>query len=259
MHVHDLMSLTGKVAMVTGGGRGLGAQMALALAEAGASVLLCSRKLDACAAVAADLNRQGYTALSRALDVTDPDQVECVVAEVTDQMGDIAILVNNAGASWGAPAESMPLDRWQMVMNTNVTGTFLMSQAVGRRMIARGTGGKIINIASVAGLRGSSAAVLDATGYAASKGAVIAYTRDLAAKWAAHNIYVNAIAPGWFPSAMTRAVLERSGDAIISRTPLRRFGGPDDLKGVVVLLASAASNYITGQVIAVDGGMTAIL
>ncbi|TMI78172.1 MAG: SDR family oxidoreductase, partial [Bacillati bacterium ANGP1] len=169
----------------------------------------------------------------------------------------VDILVNNAGATWGAQVLDMPVDAWRKVMDTNVTGTFLMIQAVGRAMIDAGRGGKIVNIASVAGLIGADAGVLDAIGYSASKGAVIALTRDLAVKWARHGITVNALAPGFFPTKMTRWLIDHRGEAILDTIPLGRLGGDDDLKGAAVFLASRASDFMTGQVLVVDGGQTA--
>jgi gluconate 5-dehydrogenase len=166
------------------------------------------------------------------------------------------VLVNNAGVVWGSPAEDMPLEGWQKVVDVNLTGVFLFSQAAGRRMIAAG-GGAIVNIASVAGLHGAPAEVADTVVYHATKGGVISFTRDLAWKWARHGIRVNAIAPGWFPSGMANFVLDRVGDDLLDRVPLGRFGGPDDLKGAVVFLASPASAYVTGHTLVVDGGQSA--
>ena len=158
---------------------------------------------------------------------------------------------------WAAPAEETPLHGWQKVIDVNLTGLFLMTQAVARRMIAQGGGGAIVNIASVAGLRGSPPGTLDAVAYSASKGGVIALTRDLAWKWAAHGIRVNAIAPGWFPSDMSKVLLDRIGDQLLTQIPLGRFGGPEDLKGAVAFLASPASAFVTGQTLVVDGGQSA--
>ena len=257
MHVRDLFDLTGKVAIVTGGSRGLGFQMAEALGEAGASLALTARKTGELDAAAARLRDRGIRALAAACDVARAEEVEASVARTLGEYGRVDILINNAGATWGAPVLEMPLDAWHKVLETNVTGTMLMSRAVGRRMIDTGRGGKIINIASVAGLAGTDAEVLDAIGYSASKGAVIAFTRDLAVKWARHRITVNAIAPGFFPSRMTQWLIEHRGEAILSTIPMGRLGGEDDLKGAAVFLASAASDFVTGQVLVVDGGATA--
>ncbi|CAM3972793.1 SDR family oxidoreductase [Alicyclobacillus pomorum] len=256
MDVFDLFRLNGKVALITGGGRGLGEQIARAYVEAGAKVVLCSRRVENCEKVKEELIAMGGEAVALPLDLTKPDSVNEVVEKILNHFGQIDILVNNSGASWGAPAFEMPYEAWMKVIQTNLTGTFLMSQAVGRHMKEHG-GGKIINIASVAGLRGTPPEVLDAVGYNASKGGVITLTRDLAVKWARYNIYVNAIAPGFFPTKMTKDVLAKGGDQITSNTPLRRVGGDRDLQGAALYFASAASDFVTGQILAVDGGSVA--
>ncbi|WP_226641764.1 SDR family oxidoreductase [Mesobacillus subterraneus] len=253
MHVSELFSLKGKVAIVTGGGRGLGEQIAIGFAEAGANVVVCSRRVEACEEVSEKLKGIGVESMALKCDITNPEDVKSVVEQTVEKFGRIDILVNNSGASWGAPAEEMPLEAWQKVLNVNVTGTFLMSQAAGKVMLEQGSG-KIINIASVAGLKGSNPKVMDAIGYNASKGAVITFTKDLAAKWGPRGIYVNAIAPGFFPTKMSKGLLEKGGQAILEGTPLRKFGSDTDLKGVAVFLAAAASDYITGDVVVVDGG-----
>jgi NAD(P)-dependent dehydrogenase (short-subunit alcohol dehydrogenase family) len=257
VHVRELFDLTGAVALVTGGARGLGRQMATALGEAGAALVLVGRTSRPLDETAAQLRDHGMEVMPCVCDVTRPHEVETAVARALERFGRIDILVNNAGTAWGAPAVEMPAEAWHSVLETNVTGTFLMTQCVGRAMIARGRGGKIINIASIAGVKGVDPAVLDAVGYSASKGAVIALTRDLAVKWARHGIAVNAIAPGFFPSQMTRWVIEHRGEELLRTIPLGRLGGEDDLKGAVVFLAGRASDFVTGQVLAVDGGATA--
>ncbi len=257
MSIFDLFRLDGKTAIVTGGGRGLGEWMAQALAEAGASVVLCSRKLEACEAVRQGIEAAGGRAIALACDVTNPDDVRRVVEAALGTYGGVDILVNNSGATWGAPAEEMPLEKFTAVLDVNVTGTFLMSQAVGRAMIARGQGGKIINIASVAGLVGGHPDYIHTVGYNASQGAVVNMTRDLATSWARHNITVNAIAPGWFPTRMSKALMERFPEQMLAPIPLKRFGTPEDIKGVALFLAAPASSYITGQIVVVDGGATA--
>jgi gluconate 5-dehydrogenase len=256
VNARDLFDLTGKNAIVTGGGSGIGRDMAQALAEAGANLVLCARKLERCEQAAQELRALGVTTLGLRCDVRDPQQVQGVVDRTTEQLGRIDILVNNAGTAWGAAPEEVPLEGWQKVIDVNLTGVFLVAQAVGRTMIADGRGGKIVNIASVAGLGGAPAEVTNAIPYHASKGGVIAFTRDLACKWARHRINVNAIAPGWFPSDMSRLVLERNPQ-VVERVPLRRLGGPDDLKGAILYLASAASDYVTGHTLVVDGGQSA--
>ncbi|MGH9104979.1 MAG: SDR family oxidoreductase [Acidimicrobiales bacterium] len=256
MRVHELFDLSGKVAVVTGGGSGIGRQMADALAELGADVVVCARKLERCEQACAELARLGVRALALRCDLRQPGDAQAVVDRTLAELGRLDILVNDAGTSWGAPAEETPLGGWQKVIDVNLTGLFLMSQAAGRQMIAQGSG-SIVNIASVAGLRGSPAGTLDAVAYSASKGGVISLTRDLAWKWARQGIRVNAIAPGWFPTDMSRAPLERAGGSLLSRIPLGRFGGPDDLKGAVAFLASPAGAYVTGHILVVDGGQSA--
>ncbi|AXN40317.1 SDR family oxidoreductase [Peribacillus butanolivorans] len=257
MKATDLFDLTGKTAIITGGGRGLGEQIATGFAEAGANVVLCSRKKEACDEVASHIEKLGVRALSIKCDITNPVDVQEVVNVAYRAFGSIDILVNNSGASWGAPAVDMPLEAWQKVMNVNVTGTFIMSQTVGRIMIEQGYG-KIINIASVAGLGGTDPRVLDTVGYNTSKGAVITLTKDLAVKWGQHNINVNAIAPGFFPTKMTKGVLEKGKNPILESTPLKRLGSDDDLKGAAIFLASKASDYVTGNILIVDGGSHAM-
>ncbi len=255
MRTQELFDLTGKVAIVTGGGTGIGRQMAEGLAEMGAHLVLCSRKVERCEEIAAELSQLGVTAIGLRCDVTSPDEVTAMVEKTRAEFGRIDILVNNSGRTWAAPAEKLSLADWQKVIDANVTGTFLCSQAVGRVMIEQG-GGKIINITSIAGLVGSPPELVDAIGYNTSKGAIIAFTRDLACKWARYNIHVNAIAPGWFRTHMSEWLLDHRGEALLPLIPLQRIGGPDELKGAVVYLASKASNYMTGQVLVVDGGMT---
>lgn len=257
MHVKELFDLKGKVAIVTGGGRGLGKQIAEGFAEAGANVVVCSRRVEACEQVSERLKKLGIDAIALKCDVSSPEDVKQVVEQTMTKFGRIDILVNNSGASWGAPVEEMPLEAWQKVINTNVTGTFLMSQAVGKVMLEQ-QAGKIINIASVAGLKGSNPKYMDAIGYNSSKGAVITFTKDLAVKWGPKGIYVNAIAPGFFPTKMSMALIEQGRDAILEGTPLRKFGSDDDLKGVALFLASNASDFITGEVVVVDGGANAM-
>ena len=257
MHIKDLFDLTGKTAIITGGGRGLGEQMAEGLAEAGANIVLCSRKKEVCQQVADRLATMGVKTLALACDISQPEDIKNVVHQTIETFGRIDILINNSGATWGAPVEEMPLEAWQKVMNINVTGTFLMSQEAGKQMIKQ-KAGKIINIASIAGLGGTDPQYMDTIGYNTSKGAVITFTKDLAVKWGQHNIQVNAIAPGFFPTKMSGAIMEQGKDYFLSQTPLKRFGSEADLKGASVFLASAASNYITGDILAVDGGVHAM-
>jgi len=256
VHVRELFDLAGKTAIVTGGGSGLGRQMAHALADCGADLVLCARKVERCEETAAELAPSGVRVLALACDVRDPAQVQSVVDRTVAELGAVDVLVNNAGTSWGASPEETPLDGWQKVIDVNVTGAFLFAQAAGRVMIERGHG-KVINVASIAAFRGAPQEAMNAIAYNTSKGALVSFTRDLAVKWARYGINVNAIAPGWFPSDMSQQVLERSGDALRARIPLGRYGGADDLKGAVVFLASAASDYVTGVTLPVDGGQLA--
>jgi NAD(P)-dependent dehydrogenase (short-subunit alcohol dehydrogenase family) len=254
-NARDLFNLAGRVAIVTGGSIGLGRQIAEGLAEMGAHLVLCARKKERCQQAAEELQQLGVRTLALGCDVKNPADVQAVVDAAFSQFGRIDVLVNNAGISWGAPVEEMSLEDWNKVIETNLTGTFLCAQAVGKVMIKRGRG-KIINIASVAGL-GGAPLTLPAIGYHASKGGVISFTKDLACKWAMHNIQVNAIAPGWFPTHMSNKVLDHNRDFFLSQIPLRRFGNEHDLKGSAVFLASDASDYVTGHVLVVDGGQSA--
>jgi NAD(P)-dependent dehydrogenase (short-subunit alcohol dehydrogenase family) len=255
MNVKQLFDLTGRVAIITGGSIGLGRQMAEGLAEMGANLVLCARKKERCQQAAEDLQKLGAKTLALACDVKNPADIHEVVDATMAQFGRIDILINNAGTSWGAPVEEMRLEHWNKVIETNLTGTFLFSQAVGKIMIGQRRG-KIINIASVAGLRGASPE-FQAIGYHASKGGVIIFTKDLACKWGMHNIQVNSIAPGWFPTNMSQVLIERNRDTFLKTIPLRRFGNDHDLKGAAVFLASDASDFVTGHVLVVDGGQSA--
>ncbi|MEK3805018.1 SDR family oxidoreductase [Bacillus sp. FSL H8-0547] len=258
MHIKELFDLKDKVAIITGGGRGLGAQMAEGFAQAGASLVLCSRKAAACEDTAQKLSREyGVKAIALGCDVTNQDDVKNVVQTAVDTFGKIDILVNNSGATWGAPVQDLPLDAWNKVMNVNVTGTFLMSQEAGRHMIQQKSG-KIINIASVAGLGGTDPRYMDTIAYNTSKGAVITFTKDLAVKWGQYNINVNAIAPGFFPTKMSQVIIENGKDHFLNMTPLKRFGTDQDLKGAALFLAAKASDFMTGDVLVIDGGTHAM-
>ncbi|HUO73896.1 MAG TPA: SDR family oxidoreductase [Solirubrobacteraceae bacterium] len=257
MTLSDLFDLSGRAAIVTGGGAGLGRVFADALAEAGANVVVCGRKAERCEQVAAEIaNAHGVTAIGMRCDVRSTAEIEAVVERALTELGAIDVLVNNAGTSWGAPAEDYPLEGWQKVIDVNLTGLFQFTQLAGRTMIAQGRG-KIVNIASVAAFGGAPPELMDAVAYNASKGGVVAFTRDLAVKWARHGITVNAIAPGWFPTDMSQQLLERSGDVFLEKIPLGRFGTPDDLRGLIVFLAGPASDFVTGQTVIVDGGQSA--
>ena len=252
-----LFDLSGKVAIVTGGATGLGLQFATGLAEAGASIVLCARDGARCARAAEELAGLGVRTLGLACDVRSEADIDAVVDKALAELGRIDVLINNAGTARSGWPQQLELDDWQAVVDVNLTGVFLFCRAVGRAMIEAGRGGKIVNVASVAGLRGAPAALMNSVAYQASKGGVVILTQDLACKWARHGITVNTIAPGWFPTEMTEQHIERRGDALLERIPLGRFGGSDDLKGAVVFLASRASDYVTGQTLAVDGGQTA--
>ena len=256
MKPSELFDLSGRVAIVTGGASGIGRQMAQGLAEMGADLVLCARHADRCEQAAEELRELGVRALGLRCDVRDQNEIEAVVERARAELGRIDILVNNAGTAWGAWPEETPLEGWQKVVDVNLTGVFLFSQAAGRVMIEQ-KGGKIVNIASILALGGAPPEIMNSVAYSATKGGVVAFTRDLATKWARHAINVNAIAPGWFPSELSNAVLDQHAEALYDSIPLRRFGGPDDLKGAVVFLASQASDYVTGQTLVVDGGQSA--
>ena len=254
--VHELFDLTGRVSVITGGSTGLGLQMARALAEAGSHLVICSRNAQRCEQAAVELRVLGVEVLAAACDASKEGEVERLKEEVMGRFGRVDVLVNNAGRSWFAPPEDTPLERWQHVIDLNVTGTFLCSQIFGREMI-KARRGKIINIASVSGLRGKDPAVHDSIAYNTTKGAVVNMTRDLAVKWARHNILVNAIAPGFFLASRNQGRFEERKEHILGEIPLGRPGGADDLKGAALYLASDASNFVTGIVLSVDGGATA--
>jgi gluconate 5-dehydrogenase len=255
VRVHELFDLKGKVGVVTGGATGIGRQMADALADCGADLVLCARQADRCIEAAHELHdAYGVRAVGLGCDVRDPAQVATVVERTVGELGRIDLLVNNAGTTWGAAAIDVPLAGWQKVIDVNLTGAWLFAQLVGRVLIEQGDGGKIINIASIAAFRGGEPGVMDAVPYNASKGGLVSLTIDLAVKWARHGIQVNAIAPGMFPSEMTQFVREQSGAVLLERIPAGRFGGEDDLKGAIAFLASRASDFVTGHTLAVDGG-----
>ena len=258
MRIRELFDLHGRVAIVTGGATGLGRQLAEALADCGADLVLCARRAERCEEAAANIaSTYGVRALGLRCNVADPAEVEAVVERSVGELGRLDILVNNAGTSWGAAPEEVPLSGWRKVLDVNLTGTFLFSQAVGRVLIDQRQGGTIVNVTSITAYRGEPPEVMNALPYNASKGGVVSLTIDLAVKWAPHGIRVNALAPGWFPSGMAEHVLEEAGEQLLRGIPLGRFGGPDDLKGAIAFLASRASGFVTGTTLVVDGGQLA--
>jgi gluconate 5-dehydrogenase len=258
MKVAQLFDLSGKVALITGGSRGLGLQFAEALGEMGAKVVITARKAGELEEARSHLKGQGIDALTVVNDLQNTDAVRPMVEQVLKSNKQIDILVNNAGAAWGAPAEDHPLDAWYKVLNLNLTAVFLMSQAVAKLSMIPRKYGRIINLASIAGLVGTDPRMMPTIAYNASKGGVVNFTRSLAVEWAHHGITVNAIAPGVFPSKMSQGMIDKAEQIIMDMTPMKRLGTEDDLKGLAVLLASDASAYITGQIVAVDGGLVSM-
>lgn len=254
--VQELFSLRDRVAIVTGASRGLGKEAAEALAEAGAKVVLAARREEWLAPAAEEFRKRGFDCLPVRCDIAEEGRADELAATAIEHYGRVDILVNNAGVSWGAPYEEMPIDAWHKVLDTNVIGTHMMTRAVLPQMKKQGYG-KIVNVASVVALVGVSKKILEAASYTASKGAIVALTREVAIQYAVHGVRVNAVAPGFFPTRLSAGVIERSEALIVRDTPLGRVGVPGELKGAILFLAAPASDYITGQVLAVDGGMSA--
>jgi NAD(P)-dependent dehydrogenase (short-subunit alcohol dehydrogenase family) len=256
--IQQLFDLKGQTALVTGGSRGLGLQMAHALGEAGAKVIVSSRKAEDLMQAVAELKAAGIDADWIAADCGKETDIRALAEESIKRMGHIDILVNNAGAAWGAPAEDHPVEAWDKVMNLNIRGYFILSQHVAKLSMIPRKSGRIINIASIAGLNGNPVG-MQTIAYNTSKGAVVNFTRTLGAEWGAHNITVNAICPGFFPSKMTMGTLKALGEEkLIGGAPLKRLGDDEDLKGLTLLYASAAGKHITGQWMAVDGGVSVV-
>ena len=256
--IQQLFDLTGKTALVTGGSRGLGLQLAQALGEAGARIMLSSRKAGDLEVAVADLQAAGIDARWVAADCAKEAEIHRLAEETLQRMGEVDILVNNAGAAWGAPAEDHPIEAWDKVMNLNIRGYFLLSQVIGKKSMIPRKSGRIINVASIAGL-GGNPPEMTTIAYNTSKGAVINFTRALAAEWGKYGINVNAICPGFFPSRMTAGTLQAWGvDKLKSHAPLGRLGDDEDLKGLCALYASDAGKHITGQWLAVDGGVSCV-
>jgi NAD(P)-dependent dehydrogenase (short-subunit alcohol dehydrogenase family) len=253
MHVAKLFDLSGKVAIVTGGSRGLGLEIAEGLAEAGAAVTITGRRRQWLDPAEAGLRERGAQTLAVEGDVAEAEDIRRTVDGTLERFGGIDILVNNAGLSWGAPSLQYPREKWELTLTVNLTGVWLMSQAVAPHLIARG-GGAIVNVSSLTGQVGLDPELQDTVAYNASKGGVDALTRDLAVKWARHGIRVNAVAPGYFPTRMTEHLVKTVEDRMIALSPLDRIGHPGEVKGAVVFLASPAASFITGQVLNIDGG-----
>ena len=256
-NVLDLFDLTGKTALITGGSRGLGAEIAEGLAEAGAKIFILARREKWLTPQLEEFRERGFQCDGTLCDVTDPEQVEAAIEKAEAALGPVDILINNAGVTWGAKAEEMPLDKWKLVVDVNLTGTWLFSQAVGKRWIERSVPGTIVNVSSIAGIRGGVGDNLSLAGYAASKAGVLGLTRELAGRWGSRGIRINSIAPGFFPSRMSAGLIEQVKDKYEAATPLRRIGRTGELKASVLFFASDASSYITGQTLAIDGGQTA--
>ena len=254
MGVKTLLDLSGRVALVTGGSRGLGLQIAEALGEMGAKLAITARKKDELDSAVTHLQKQRIECFSYVCDIGKREAIAPAAAAILKKFGKVDILVNNAGATWGAPAEEHPLEAWDKLVAVNLSGAFVLTQIIARESMIPAKWGRVINIASVAGLMGQDPRFAPTAAYTATKHGLVGLTRQLAAEWGVHGITVNAICPGFFPSKMTRATLDKISNAIIELTPTRRLGGEEDLKGLAVLLASEASRHITGQAIAVDGG-----
>ncbi|HZH46886.1 MAG TPA: SDR family oxidoreductase [Roseococcus sp.] len=257
---HDnLFDLSGKTALVTGGSRGLGLQMAEALGSQGAKLMLSARKADELQQAQAHLQGLGYEAHVFAADASKEADIVALADAALERLGRVDILINNAGASWGAPAEDYPVEAWDKVFNLNIRGLFLLTQQIGRRSMIPRRYGRIVNIASIAGLRGNPPGAMNTIAYNSSKGALVNFTRALAGEWGRHAITVNALAPGFFPSKMSNVLIKTLGEeALIGNSPLQRLGDDEDLKGATLLFASDAGKHITGQVLAVDGGYSAV-
>ncbi|ABB32458.1 oxidoreductase, short-chain dehydrogenase/reductase family [Geobacter metallireducens GS-15] len=257
MHVSELFSLKGKTAIITGGSRGLGLMMAEGFAEAGASLVLCSRNLEQCEDAAANIRKLGVECDALRCDIGEQDEVKAVVAHTMNRFGKIDILVNNAGISWGGELQDTPLKKWDQLYSTNVRGNYFFTTEVVSPMIAGG-GGNIINIVSIGGVRSTDPKVVTFPAYASTKGAIIALTKHLSRNWAKHNIRVNAIAPGIFPTEISKTLMVGPQKAVMeAAVPLGRLGEKDDFKGAALFLAADASRYVTGSVLWVDGGMLA--
>ena len=256
--IKELFDLSGQVAVVSGGATGIGRQMATALAEAGANLVIASRKQEVLAEAAAAMEKElGGKVLPIRCDITKSEEIDGLFEKVMKEFGRLDILINNSGATWGAPTLEFPLKGWQKVIDTNVTGVWLMCQKAGQIM-SKQRYGRIINIGSIASFVGAKAEVMDAISYQTSKAAIAGLTKDLAVKWAHYNITVNALAPGWFPSKLSSYTLEHHEKDLLQFIPMGRFGGDDELKAAALFLASPGASYVTGVILSVDGGWVAM-
>ncbi len=246
---------SGKVVLITGGSRGLGKAMAEGLGQAGAKVAIVARREKWLREAESELSEQGIPTIAESCDILDEEGMREVVDRIAREWGEVDVLVNNAGITWGAPALEMPMEKWRDVLEVNLTGTFIVTRIVGERMVERGSG-SIINISSVGGLRGLDSTIQNAIGYNTSKGGLISFTRDLATKWAPEGVRVNALVPGMFPTRMTEWMEGEAEEAFLDETPMGRPAELDELKGPAIFLASDASSYVTGQILPVDGGTT---
>jgi NAD(P)-dependent dehydrogenase (short-subunit alcohol dehydrogenase family) len=257
-NVHQLLDLKGQVAIVTGGAAGIGLQMSYALGEAGANLVLASRNIERCAEVAQKLRSElKIEVLPVQCDVAKEEDVDELFKDAMKKFSRVDILVNNSGATWGAPSLEFPITGWKKVMDTNVTGLWMTCQRAGKIM-AHQNYGRIINLASIVSYLGTMPEHMDSVVYTTSKAAVAGLTKDLAVKWARYNITVNAIAPGWFPSKMTKWSIKEKGEAIKKFIPMQRFGADDELKTAVLFLASPGASYCTGVILNVDGGWVSV-
>ncbi len=253
----ELFDLTGQVAIVTGGAAGIGVQMAYALGEAGANLVIAARNLERCKETAEQMEKElGIKVLPARVDVKNTDEIDALYDLIMKEFGRVDILVNNSGATWGAPSLEFPLDAWKKVIDTNLTGSWYMAQKAGQIM-AKQNYGRIINLCSLAAFVGAPAEIMDTVAYQASKAALAGLTKDLAVKWGKYNITVNAIAPGWFPTKMTHGTLDKSEEMMLNFIPLKRFGDEDELKTVTLFLAAPGSGYCTGVILSIDGGWVA--
>jgi gluconate 5-dehydrogenase len=254
-----LFDLDGRTALITGGSRGLGLQMAEALGDYGARLLISARKSEELEKAQAHLTARGIEVDWFAADTGKEESIETLLDATLEKLGHVDILINNAGASWGAAAEDYPLEAWDKVFNLNIRGLFLLTQQIAKRSMIPRKYGRIINIASIAGLRGNPSGAMKTIAYNTSKAALINFTRTLAGEWGPYGITVNALAPGFFPTRMSKGLIESMGaDALKAHAPLQRFGDDEDLKGATLLFASDAGKHITGQILAVDGGVSAV-